>query len=69
VTQLAIDGCSYTSPFLLADVRFPILGIDFLRHFKLLVDMAANKLVPSEPPPVAVSSVEAPAAPSHGIEH
>ncbi len=32
-------------PFLLAKVQFPIIGIDFLRHFKLLVDPAANRLV------------------------
>jgi hypothetical protein len=32
-------------PFLLARVQFPIIGMDFLRHFKLLVDPAANRLV------------------------
>jgi hypothetical protein len=31
--------------FLLADVRFPIIGVDFLRHFRLMVDPAANRLV------------------------
>jgi hypothetical protein len=30
-------------PFLLADVRFPILGIDFLRHYKLVVDVCAEQ--------------------------
>jgi hypothetical protein len=33
-------------PFLLADVRFPILGIDFLRHYKLVVDVYAEQLLP-----------------------
>jgi hypothetical protein len=32
--------------FLLADVRFPILGIDFLRHFQLVVDVCADRLLP-----------------------
>ena len=32
-------------PFLLAKVQFPIIGVDFLSHFKLLVDPAANRLV------------------------
>ncbi len=31
--------------FLLAAVSFPIIGVDFLRHFKLMVDPAANALV------------------------
>jgi hypothetical protein len=37
-------------PFLLAKVQFPIIGVDFLRHFKLLVDPAANPLVDTSPP-------------------
>jgi hypothetical protein len=32
--------------FLLADIRFPILGIDFLRHYKLMVDVCAEQLLP-----------------------
>ncbi len=31
--------------FLLAAVSFPNIGVDFLRHFKLMVDPAANALV------------------------
>jgi hypothetical protein len=30
-------------------VQFPIIGVDFLRHFRLLVDPAANQLVASLP--------------------
>jgi hypothetical protein len=37
---------------LLADVRFPILGADFLRHHKLLVDMADNQLIPASSLPL-----------------
>jgi hypothetical protein len=35
----------FVLPFLLAKVQFPIIGVDFLRHFKLLVDPVANRLV------------------------
>ncbi len=31
--------------FLLAKVQFPILGIDFLRHYHLVVDAAGGQLV------------------------
>jgi hypothetical protein len=30
---------------LLADVSFAIIGIDFLKHFKLVVDAAAGQLI------------------------
>ena len=33
--------------FLIADVRHPILGADFLRHFNLLVDMTRGRLIDS----------------------
>jgi hypothetical protein len=33
--------------FLLAAVKFPIIGVDFLRHFRLLIAPAGNKLVDS----------------------
>ena len=33
--------------FIIADVRHPILGADFLRHYSLLVDMAHGRLVDS----------------------
>ncbi len=38
-------GRRFEWPFLLAKVQFPIIGVDFLRHFKLLVDPVANRLV------------------------
>jgi hypothetical protein len=34
--QLSLHGTSYSWQFLLADVKFPILGVGFLRHFGLL---------------------------------
>jgi hypothetical protein len=38
-------GRRFRWTFLLADVKFPIIGVDFLRHFHLMVDPAANRLV------------------------
>jgi hypothetical protein len=38
-------GRRFTWNFLLAAVSFPIVGVDFLRHFQLMVDPAANMLV------------------------
>jgi hypothetical protein len=43
--SLTCHGRLFTWPFLLAKVQFPIIGVGFLRHFKLLVDPAANRLV------------------------
>ena len=34
----------YSCSFLLADVDFNILGVDFLQHFQLTVDVAAKQL-------------------------
>jgi hypothetical protein len=42
---LSFLGLLFVWPFLQAKVQFPIIGVDFLRHFKLLVDPAANRLV------------------------
>ena len=41
------SGHRYTWAFLLADVQFNILGVDFLQNFQLLVDVAANGLWPA----------------------
>jgi hypothetical protein len=43
--SLIFHGRRFEWLFLLAKVQFPIIGVDFLRHFKLLVDPAANRLV------------------------
>jgi hypothetical protein len=44
---VTFGGVNYERKFLKAKVRFPIIGIDFLRHFKLGVDDANAVLVPS----------------------
>jgi hypothetical protein len=43
--ELRIAEKVYKWQFLQADVSFPILGADFLRHFDLLVDVAGEQLV------------------------
>jgi hypothetical protein len=35
---LSFDGRRFEWTFLLATVSFPIIGVDFFRHFSLLVD-------------------------------
>lgn len=36
---------SFRWVFIVADVKHPILGVDFLRHFKLIVDVCRNSLL------------------------
>ncbi len=43
--DLLFHGLRFSWVFLLAAVQFPILGIDFLRHFNLMVDPGADQLV------------------------
>ncbi len=43
--------------FLLAAVSFPIIGIDFLRHHCLLMDVANLRLLAGPPPPAAVCAI------------
>jgi hypothetical protein len=49
--------------FLLAAVKFPIIGVDFLRHFKLLLDPAGQQLVDSASRE-SITATEAAVAPS-----
>jgi Reverse transcriptase (RNA-dependent DNA polymerase)/RNase H-like domain found in reverse transcriptase len=43
---LLIGGKSFQWQFLQAEVSFPILGVDFLRGFQLLVDVVGSRLIP-----------------------
>ena len=45
--RLQFGGRTFQWPFLRADVSFAILGVDFLRANKLMVDVASNSLVDS----------------------
>ncbi len=42
---LTFNKKQYKWIFLLADVSFAVIGIDFLKHFKLVVDAAAGQLI------------------------
>jgi hypothetical protein len=43
--DLSFQERHFSGTFLFCFVSFPIIGVDFLRHFKLMVDPAANALV------------------------
>jgi hypothetical protein len=43
--DLSLHGCHFLWVFLLEVVQFPILGVDFLRHFNLILDPTADRLV------------------------
>jgi predicted aspartyl protease len=45
--QLEFGRRRFTWDFLLAAVSFPIIGVDFLKHFKILVDPANGRLLSS----------------------
>jgi hypothetical protein len=60
---IKLEGEPYTWSFLRAAVKFPILGIDFLRHFKLLVDAAGKRLLLQQPEHQAISCNVLTAAP------
>jgi hypothetical protein len=46
--RLTFGRRRFVWPFLLAAVRFPIIGMDFLKHFRLLVDPSKGVLLDSE---------------------
>ena len=43
--DVSVSGNTYSWDFIIADVTLPILGADFLGHFKLLVDVHHRRLV------------------------
>ena len=45
VKTMSFENRSFTWSFLLADIEFPILGADFLRHYRLVVDLANGQLL------------------------
>ena len=45
VKTMSFENRSLTWSFLLADIEFPILGADFLRHYRLVVDLANGQLL------------------------
>jgi len=61
--QVQFSGRRFTWKFLLADVQFAIIGVDFLRHFQLLVDPAGGCLIDKQSRDTipAISAVSSPA--------
>jgi transposase InsO family protein len=45
VLTVEFSGKTYVWSFLLADISFPIIGADFLRYFKLLVDLSTGLML------------------------
>ena len=43
--SLTLDRCNYTWPFIIADVKTPLLGADFLQANALLVDLQSQRLL------------------------
>jgi hypothetical protein len=43
--SVVLDDTPFQWRFLKAAVKFPILGADFLKHFRLLMDMAEHRLI------------------------
>jgi hypothetical protein len=43
--NLSFYGHQFRWTFLLADMQLPIIGADFLRHFRLVVDLATCLLL------------------------
>ena len=43
--NIRLSGQAYTWTFIIADVRHPLLGADFLSHYSLMVDVARNRLL------------------------
>ncbi|XP_066970064.1 uncharacterized protein [Macrobrachium rosenbergii] len=42
---ISILGCRYHWPFVVTDVKFPLLGADFLGHHRLLVNVGRERLL------------------------
>ena len=47
-THVQLGKRKFTVTFIIADVRRPILGADFLRRHKLLVDLCGQKLIDAQ---------------------
>ena len=54
--SVIFGGHRYSWAFLLADVQFNIIGVDFLQHFQLLVDVAAGGLRQALPATATVAA-------------
>ena len=55
---LNFAGRDYSWPFIVADVRKPLLGADFLAHHSLLVDVANRRFVDEHFCPLPINELE-----------
>ena len=59
--SIRLSGRTYTWTFIIADVRHPLLGADFLSHFSLVVDVARHRLLNTDSftsVPLCISNIE-----------
>ena len=60
--SIRLSGRTYSWTFIIADVRHPLLGADFLSHFNLVVDVARHRLLDTDSftsVPLCISNIEA----------
>ena len=59
--NIRLSGQTYTWTFIIADVRHPLLGADFLSHYSLVVDVARHRLLNTDSytsVPLCISNIE-----------
>ena len=59
--NIRLSGQTYSWTFIIADVRHPLLGADFLSHYSLVVDVARHRLLNTDTytsVPLCISNVE-----------
>ena len=59
--NIRLSGQTYIWTFIIADVRHPLLGADFLSHYSLVVDVARHRLLNTDTytsVPLCISNVE-----------
>ena len=59
--SIRLSGRTYNGTFIIADVRHPLLGADFLSHFNLVVDVARHRLLHTDSftsVPLCISNIE-----------
>ena len=59
--NICLSGQTYTWTFIIADVRHPLLGADFLSHYSLMVDVARHRLLNIDSftsTPLCISNIE-----------
>ena len=55
--NIRLSGQTYIWTFIIADVRHPLLGADFLSHYSLVVDVARHRLLNTDTHPYLYASL------------